>query len=163
MREVFDSSYADIASTLEKSEPAVRQMVHRARERVRSGRARFEVPDDATERLLHRFVAALESDDEEALLALFARDATFTSDGGGKVAAARRVILGVDRIVRLLLGIEAKYGHPFTYRVARLNGGPALVQYLGGRVFAASFIESDGRHIGTMYRVLNPEKLGDVR
>jgi RNA polymerase sigma-70 factor (ECF subfamily) len=163
LREVFDSSYADIARTLEKSEAATRQIVHRARRRVRTDRGRFDVPHQATERLLHRFMTALEADDEEALLAVFTPDATFTSDGGGKVAAARRVIHGVERIARLLRGIEAKYGRPFTYRVGRLNGEPALVQYLGPRVFSANFIESDGDRITAMYRVMNPDKLGEVR
>jgi len=163
LREVFDSSYGDIARTLEKTEAATRQIVHRARRRIRSDRARFDVPHHATERLLHRFVAALEADDEEALLAVFAPDATFTSDGGGKVAAARRVIRGVERIARLLLGVEEKYGRPFVYRVVRLNGEPALVQDLGPRVFSASFIESDGDRIMAMYRVMNPDKLGEVR
>lgn len=163
MREVFDSSYADIARTLEKSEAAARQVVHRARERVRSGKARFAVSPEVTERLLHRFLIALEADDEEALLAVFAADATFTSDGGGKVTAARRTVLGADRVIRLLRGVSKKYGWPFTYRVAVLNGEPAIVQYLGGRVFSANFIETDGTRITAMYRIMNPDKLGDVR
>lgn len=163
MRDVFDSSYADIARTLERSRPAVRQMVHRARERVRTDRARFDVPEDATERLLSRFVDAVRSDDEEALVALFLPDATFTSDGGGRVTAARRVVRGVERVTRLVRGIERKFGRTFSYRVGRLNGEPALVQYVDGRVFSATFVDSDGQRIRAMYRVLNPEKLGDVR
>jgi RNA polymerase sigma-70 factor, ECF subfamily len=163
MREVFDASYAEIARVLEKTEAATRQMVHRARERVRSPRTRFDVPAEATEGMLRRFLDALATDDEVALLALMAPEVTFTSDGGGKVVAARRMVHGADRVARMLLGIEAKYGHPFTYRIGVLNGGPALIQYLAGSVFSASFIETDGARITAMYRVLNPDKLGDVR
>ncbi len=163
MREVFDSSYADIAAVLERTEAAARQVVHRARERVRSDQRRFDVDADVAEGLLRRFLDALADDDDEELLAVFSPDATFTSDGGGKVTAARRVVRGADRITRLLRGVDAKFGHPFTYRIAVLNGGPALVQYVGGRVFSASFIETDGERITAMYRVLNPDKLGDVR
>jgi RNA polymerase sigma-70 factor (ECF subfamily) len=159
LREVFDSDYTEIARTLEKSEAAARQIVHRARERVRANHARFTAPADAKERLLHRFLAALESDDKDELLAVFATEATLTSDGGGKAAAARKVIRGAERIARMLLTIEAKYERPFEYRIARLNGEPALVQYLQGRVFSVTFFETDGEQIAAVYRVLNPDKL----
>lgn len=162
LREVFASDYAEIARVLGRSEAAARQTVHRARERVRTDRARFVAPPDAAARLFTSFVEALERDDKEAMLAVLAADAEWTSDGGGKVNAARRVVRGADRIARMLLGIEAKYGHPFTYRMATLNGETAVVHYLGGRVFAATFCETDGERITALYRVMNPEKLGLV-
>jgi RNA polymerase sigma-70 factor (ECF subfamily) len=162
LRDVFGSEYAEIASVLGKSQAAARQTVHRARERVRASRPRFAAPPDAQERLLGRFVAALERDDKDELLAVLADDASWTSDGGGKVSAARRVVRGADRIARMLIGIEAKFAHPFTYRLARLNGEPAVVQYLRGRVFAATFCDTDGERISAMYRVMNPDKLTRV-
>ena len=86
---------------IEKSEAACRQVVHRARERVRGDRKRFDVTESAKAALLQRFIAAMEARDEQALLALFAPDATWTADGGGKTAAAPRPIVGADRIARL--------------------------------------------------------------
>ena len=64
-----------IATALGKSQAAARQTVHRARERVRADRPRFAAPPDAKERLLGRFIGALETGDKDALLALFAEDA----------------------------------------------------------------------------------------
>src|SRR5215510_3359762 len=43
LHDVFDVGYGQIASVLERSESACRQVVHRARERVRGDRARFDV------------------------------------------------------------------------------------------------------------------------
>ena len=57
---------------LERSEAACRQVVHRARERVRGDRKRFEVDGIGEGPLLQQFVAAMEARDEQALLALFA-------------------------------------------------------------------------------------------
>lgn len=162
LREVFDSGYDEIARVLGKSEAAARQTVHRARERVRADRARFTVPADATEQLLSRFVSALEAEDKEGLLALMAPEATFTSDGGGKVWAARRVIAGAERVARMLHHLEVKFGHPFEYRIATLNGEPALLQYVEGRLFSATFIEHAEGRVTAMYRVINPEKLRRV-
>ncbi len=163
MREVFDSDYADIARVLGRSEAAARQIVHRARDRVRSERARFAVPRDVAGRLLQRFLAALRSDDEAALLAVFSSEATWTSDGGGRVTSARRVVRGAERIVRMLRRLEAKAGDRVGYRVATLNGEPAIVQLLDRAVFSASFVETDGDRITAVYRVLNPDKLREVR
>jgi RNA polymerase sigma-70 factor (ECF subfamily) len=159
LREVFDVDYDEIARVVDASVPAVRQMVHRARERVRGGRRRFDAPPDAHERLLGRFLAALETDDQEALLAVFAPDATFTSDSGGRVPAARNVLVGPDRIVRFLAGLQHKWGSLTEHRVRSLNGEPAIVTYVDDRVFCVTALETDGERITAMYRVLNPEKL----
>ena len=51
----------------------------------------------------------MEARDEQALLALFAPDATWTADGGGKTAAAPRPIVGADRIARLVIGLREKF------------------------------------------------------
>lgn len=173
LREVFGSDYDEIARVLEKSPAAARQTVHRARERVRAERARFDAPAEAKERLLSRFLDALQRDDKEALLAVVGPDAMLTSDGGGKVSAARRVVRGADRVARMLLGIETKYGHPFVYSIGRVNGEPALLQHVredsglaswfgAGRLFSVTFCDVDGDRIVAFYRAMNPDKLGYV-
>jgi RNA polymerase sigma-70 factor (ECF subfamily) len=162
LREVFDADYEEIARTLDKTPAAVRQTVHRARERIHTDRARFRAPDGAKERLFERFLKALETDDREELLAVLAPDATWMSDGGGKVAAARRVIHGRETIARLLLGVERKYGRPFTYRLGRMNGEPVLVMYRAGEPFGVTYCDTDGEQMLAVYRVMNPEKLGEV-
>jgi hypothetical protein len=105
------------------------------------------------------FLAAVLEGDLGALMEVLDPDVVWRSDGGGKVTAARRVVRGADRIARMLVGIEAKWGHPFTYRLAHLNGEPAVVQYARGRLFGATFIETDGERVTALYRVMNPEKL----
>jgi RNA polymerase sigma-70 factor (ECF subfamily) len=164
LREVFDADYADVARALGKSEAACRQMVHRARERVRTGRRRVAVPAEAQEELFARFVAALERDDEGAMLALFAEEATFTSDGGGKVPAARKVVAGPERIARLVLGLQRKFAalYGVQRRVVRLNGEPTLLTFAVGRIVSTTSFATDGERILAVYNVLNPDKLRRV-
>jgi RNA polymerase sigma-70 factor (ECF subfamily) len=50
-----------------------------------NGRNRFQASEAAKADLLRTFTAALEAKDEQALLALFAPDATWTADAGGRV------------------------------------------------------------------------------
>lgn len=159
LHEVFDSDYSDVARILGKSQSACRQILHRARERVRENRPRFEVSDLARKRLLERFVAALEARDQSALLALFAKDATWTSDGGGKAKAARKIVRGGARVSRFALGVWHKYMKHLTHRLVTLNGEPGLAMFVAGRLVSVISIETDGVHILDAFSILNPDKL----
>jgi RNA polymerase sigma-70 factor, ECF subfamily len=163
LREVFDAGYDEIARILEKSEPAVRQVVHRAKARVRDGRPRFSPPAEAQAELLQRFLDALATDDKDAMLALFAPDATFTGDGGGKVSSVRNVIEGPDRIARFFLGLEHKYPHLLVHEIIELNGQPAIGSYYEGVIQHATLFDTDGERIRAVYRILNPDKLAHLR
>ena len=158
LREVLGIEYAELARVLDRSEAACRQMVHRARERVRTERPRYRVTPEAKRDLLERFMRALEHEDREALLAVVAPEATFISDGGGRVRAARRIIQGAPRIVRMLLGVQRKWGD-VRDEITWLNGEPALVSYRGDQLFSTTSFDVDGDRLIGFYRVLNPEKL----
>jgi len=108
LREVFDYPYARVAGILEKSEAACRQLVHRARERVSQGRPRIPAGEELHSKILTEYVAAVQAQDEAALLRLLAADARAVSDGGGKARAALRVIVGGRRVARFLCGISRK-------------------------------------------------------
>jgi len=163
LREVFDAGYDEIARILDKAEPAVRQVVHRAKTRVREGRRRFSPPAERQAELLQRFLDALAADDKDAMLALFAPDATFTGDGGGKVGSVRRVVAGPDRITRLFLGLEHKYPGLVAHEIIELNGQPAIGSYHDGVIAYVTLFETDGERIHAVYRVLNPDKLAHLR
>jgi RNA polymerase sigma-70 factor (ECF subfamily) len=160
LHDVFDVGYSDIASVLEKSEAACRQVVHRARERVRGDRKRFDVPESAKAEMLQKFMAAMEARNEQALLALFAPDATWTADGGGKTGAGLLPILGADRIAKLVISIREKFwAADRTLEIATVNGETGLCILDGNRVTATISIATDGAHILAVYAVVNPDKL----
>jgi RNA polymerase sigma-70 factor (ECF subfamily) len=160
LHEVFDVGYPEIASVIERSEAASRQVVHRARERVRGERKRFDVTESAKESLMHRFVAAMEARDEQALLALFAPDATWTADGGGKTGAGLVPIVGADRIARLAIGLWNKFwGNDRALEFATSNGEVGLCLRDGDRLTATLSIATDGERILNVYAVVNPDKL----
>src|SRR5690349_4190304 len=84
LHEMFESGYDEIAQILGKSEAACRQLVSRARKRVREDKPRVHVNPEARAKLLQQLARAVESQDPGLLLALLTKDATWTSDGGGK-------------------------------------------------------------------------------
>jgi RNA polymerase sigma-70 factor, ECF subfamily len=158
LRDVFDADYAEIGRALEKSEAACRQIVHRARARIRDGRRRREVAPDAKERLLARFLAGLRAGDEQALLAVVADDAVWTSDGGGKVPAAHGV-RGAARIVRFQLRLARKVRGRLRHEIVWMNGEPAVATWVGDRLFSTLAVDTDGERLLAFYSVLNPDKL----
>lgn len=161
LREVFGTDYAEIARILERRPDAVRQMVHRARARVHAGRPRRPAPTEVHARLFERFVETLAADDAPGLLALLTPEVTCTSDGGGRAAAARNVLVGPDRVARFLLGLSRKYLGRVTARFTQLNGQPALLLYEEGRLATATMLDLDeaGERIRAVYVVRNPDKL----
>lgn len=159
LHDVFDCAYPMIANILRKSEAACRQVVHRARERVRSKQSRFKASDAARRSLINQFMAAADAGDDVTLLSLFAKDATLTSDGGGVVPAARKVVHGRSRIARLYLLLARKLGTRLRKEIFTINGEPGLVMYRDGAPFATVSFETDGNTIIALYTVLNPNKL----
>ncbi len=162
LRDIFEYGYEDIAAALGKTQPACRQLLHRARERVRADRPRFQVNGEMHRRLVVRFLEATRAADRSALTALFAKDATLTSDGGGKVRAAINAIRGGDRIARLLIGLARKGRDGRIEKLMRINGEFGIVTYIDGSPAAAFCFEVDAASIRSVYRVLNPEKLRNV-
>lgn len=159
LHDVFDLAHAEIANVVEKSEQAVRQIVSRARSRVRSGRARFEADENSRSSLIRKFISASYAGDAQTLLSIFADDVALTSDGGGQVNAAKRRIFGSKRLANLHTVAIGKYDGRLAAYLVTLNGEPGLLEYADGVPFAATaFSIVDGR-IAAFYRVMNPEKL----
>jgi RNA polymerase sigma-70 factor (ECF subfamily) len=163
LHDVFDFDYPDIAQITGKSEPAARQMIHRARERVRAGKPRFEVDRAEHRRLVERFHAAAYAADERALLNLFSSDIAIVSDGGGKITAARKVVRGVTKVMRLFTVAFRSISDHVTTEIIEINGEPGIVEYYNGQPFAATTFSSHEGKIVEMFRVMNPDKLTALR
>ena len=167
LREVFGADYDEIARTLGKTEVACRQIVHRAKERMRGDRRRFVVAPDVRQQVAQRFAEALRNEDREGVLALLADDALLIADGGGRMPALGDVQQGAERIAQLLVGFERmgrvqleRRGAPMLVdELAWLNGEPAVLTLLAGRLLFATVLQLDGDRIVGIYRVMNPAKL----
>ena len=165
LKEVFDFSYAEIADAVDRSESAVRQAGHRARNHIQARRPRFEADRDKKRAVTERFFAATTGGDINALMELLAPDVTLWTDGGGKVRQALRPIIGADKVARWLAGAASR---PYegveigamTAEVVEINGAPGFVFSGGGRVIATLTVDldDDGRVV-TIHNVANPDKL----
>lgn len=164
LREVFGFSHDEIASAIGKSSSSVRQLAHRAREHVQARRRRFDPVDpQRSMELTAQFFATAATGDVDALITMLAPDVVWTADSDGKASAARRPVLGADRVARLVLGLIRGAGELGHVEPAFYNGAPALVLYLGDNLEGIISVElTDGR-ISHFYAMRNPEKLGGVK
>lgn len=159
LREVFDFPYSEIAEATGKSPAAVRQLASRAKSHVQARQPRFDVDAQRQKAVTDRFIAATLGGDLQALMDVLAPGAVLLSDGGGKVSAARRPVVGADHIARFLLGIAKKPIPDMRVETASLNGMPAILIYSGDVVDLAVLVESDNDHVTGLYLVRNPDKL----
>jgi RNA polymerase sigma-70 factor, ECF subfamily len=159
LHDIFDCDYAEIARILERSEAAVRQMNHRARERVRSDRVRHRANNAERVSLMKNFVAASAAGDARAVISLLAPDVALVSDGGGKVSAARKIVTGATRVGRIFYMTGPMHPDRIREYIIDVNGEEGVLTLFDGEPAAITTFEiNDGKIIG-IYRVMNPEKL----
>ncbi len=162
LHDIFDTGYGDIAQILGKSEVACRQLVSRAARRVRDEKPRVQVPVEAKQKLLDGLLQALQTQDRDGLMKLLAKDAAWTSDGGGRARAARRVIHGAERVARFGTGVFRKIIAHIEFKPVRVNDEPGCAAFYQGRLFSVMTIRTDGQRILDVFSILNPEKLQAV-
>ena len=159
LAEAFDYSHDDIAKALYKEPAAVRQLLHRARAHVQSGRPRFAADRTAHEAMLGSFFGAAMVGDVASLEKLLVADATVSSDGGGKVRAAINVVTGANRVARFFVGVAKKQPPAARVELLDLNGWPSIVTFDGDIVTSVTQLETDGERVYSVSTVVNPDKL----
>ncbi|MCC8476704.1 RNA polymerase sigma-70 factor [Streptomyces globisporus] len=162
LREAFGFPYAEIATALDRTEAAVRQLAGRARRHVEERKPRYDVDPAERRDLTERFLAAASGGGIEQLLALLAPDVRLVTDGGGKAKAALRVIETADKVGRFLLAVADEVDPDGEVRVMELNGGPAVVFFTGGKVDTVFQIEVSQGVIQCAYIIRNPDKLSGL-
>ena len=169
LKEVFAFSYAEIADIVERSEPAVRQAGHRAREHVQARRPRYTGATAARQEATERFLAASTGGDINALMELLAPDVTLWTDGGGKVRQALHPVEGSTKVATWMAGVSRRRAYEgveisdMTIAFVQINGGPGITFTGAGRVISVMSVDldADGR-IRTVYNIANPDKLRAV-
>ncbi|GEK23283.1 RNA polymerase sigma factor SigJ [Cellulomonas xylanilytica] len=166
LREAFAHTHAEIAELLDLTEAASQQVLHRAKEHLARERVRTEVDRATARRVVEEFLAAAMSGQTEPLVRLLTDDAMGAGDGGGKVPARAKVVVGAQAVAQMLRGVlrpnEAKRriigGSPDAY-AGTANGSPAVVVAVGDRVVGIMTLELTRDGITAVLSQANPDKL----
>ena len=161
LREVFDVPYDEIAAAVGKSQSAVRQIAHRAREHVAARRPRTTVSTAEQREVVRRFLAALTTGDMQALLDVMAPDVILVADGGGVVEAVRRPVIGSRRVAKLL-SLFPEHTHGLQISTVLINGMVSARVDGGGQVHTAVAFALENGRISRVYLIRNPAKLAHL-
>jgi RNA polymerase sigma-70 factor (TIGR02957 family) len=160
LRDVFDLDYAELAEAVGKSEPAVRQIAHRARTHVAERRPRNVASQAETRSALEAFMRTLETGDLQHLVDVLAPDVVALGDGGGIKQALPRPVLGADKVGKLMgVGMAVAREMGMSMELVQVNGWPALLIRLGGEIDSVLSVRVDEGLVSAIYTVRNPEKL----
>jgi RNA polymerase sigma-70 factor (ECF subfamily) len=162
LHDVFGHSFAEVAEAVGRTPQAARQLASRARRHVEAGRPRFPATADQQREVVAAFAVATAEGDIDRLVSLLDPDVTLTTDGGGRVVAARRPLHGAPRVAKTLVAFARK-GAPQGGRgaIVDVNGHPGLLIESGGVRSVFAFAVDAGR-ITEIDIVRNPDKLGHV-
>jgi RNA polymerase sigma-70 factor (ECF subfamily) len=163
LADVFAVPFPEIAGIVDRSPDACRQIATRARRRVRDSARHHLAPPDAG-RVVEDLLLALTTGDADRVVGLLAPDVVLVSDGGADTRAARRPVVGPDRVGRLMVNLTRRgFEVPVTFHKAELNGMPGLVvRSVDGPVMAMAIDVEDGK-VRAVYNVLNADKLEALR
>jgi RNA polymerase sigma-70 factor (ECF subfamily) len=157
LHDIFGYRFDEVARSLGRTAASCRQLASRARRHIDHRRQRFDADLRHGRELTREFMVACGSGDLDGLLGLLADDVVVWTDGGGKVRAAMRPVVGAQRSSRFLLNVAKKvHGVP---REVTLNGQPALVFFDDAGVAAALVLDISGGKIVGVRTVSNPDKL----
>jgi RNA polymerase sigma factor (sigma-70 family) len=158
LHDLFAVPFDEIASILERSPDAARQLASRARRRVR---AEPTVPDadlDDQRRVAEAFMAAAREGDFDALVAVLHPDVVVRADAGPGAPATREA-RGAETVAAQALGF-ARVG--LEVRLARVNGAIGAVTFRDGEPFSIAGITVRGGRIVAMNFLADPARLARV-
>ena len=123
LHDMFAVPFDEIATVLDRSEAATRQLASRARRRVRGATPRTDPDLHEQRRVVDAFLAASRAGDFEALLDVLDPDVVFRIDlGPGRRS---RPVVGADDVARRVLARGARMA-PYA-RPAIINGNAGVV------------------------------------
>jgi RNA polymerase sigma-70 factor, ECF subfamily len=167
LSEIYEYDHGEIAEMLDITEASSRQVLHRAKARIKEGRPRLIGTAESRRAAAERFVAAFQSGDGHALAELLAQDVGLWTDGGGKVTASRRPLAGRDEVLNFLTGLHRVAVTTGLYSQAsatvdEVNGEPAILLRVAGKLDGVFVISIEDDLVHGLRVIRNPDKLAFI-
>jgi RNA polymerase sigma-70 factor (ECF subfamily) len=157
LREAFDYPYGQIADILQSTEPAVRQLVSRARKHV-AGDRKAPVSEARQRELLATFLEAARGGDLAELEKLFAADVASIADGNGARQISRKILAGAGRVAKFIAAFSTWYWSGVEVRYITTNGQAGAVMTKDGKVQGVVALSASADGIEQLLWMMNPDK-----
>lgn len=160
LREAFTYSYEDIADICGITTDNCRQILHRAKPKLKDPIRPTAENHANVEKLLKEFLNASLTQDSSKLSELLRQDVVLYSDGGGKAIAARKMLDGFFAVGKFVLGIIRKaVGMWSDAKVVNVNGQPGLLVSDVNSVYVVVMATVVEGKITEIFLMRNPEKI----
>lgn len=162
LRETLDYEYDEIAEIVALKPDHCRKLFQRAKEKIAAKPAAKSPEPDACRRFTTIFLDVCAKGDVETLLNYLKDDIVIYSDGGGKVVAARKPVVGKQNCIAFITSLFNKFGHDFQYELHAMNNtyGLVLKQKTDLTINTIVVFDYDENfRVRGMYYVRNPDKL----
>jgi RNA polymerase sigma-70 factor, ECF subfamily len=161
LHDVFGVGFDEVAETIGREPATCRQLASRARAHVRAARPRFPVPEGRGRQIADAFFAATRGGDMRELRSLLAEDVVVYADGGGKAAATRQPIMGLEKVLQLHAALARIFAEKKSRLVRQglINGLPGFVTIEGDGTLQTTALEVEDGKIVAIYVVRNPDKV----
>jgi RNA polymerase sigma-70 factor, ECF subfamily len=158
LHDMFAVPFEEIATIVERSPEATRQLASRARRRVHGADPIPDADLTAQWEVVDAFIAAARDGDFDRLVAVLDPDVVLRSDGGAAT--------GLSQYVR---GAEAVAGQALiwsrvdlTRRRALVNGAAGMVMYLDGRPFSICAVTVKNGRLAELDFLADPERIAQL-
>lgn len=159
LKDLYDYQYREIAEMIHKSEDNCRKICSRARRKLKECQP-VQCRHEGHSMVVTQFINAINNDQIADVIELLGEQVIFISDGGGKVRAAVRPIIGMERVTALLKGIAAKGAFAKAVSSISVNGETGMKLIREGFPAIWCFdLEPESGRISYIYAVYNPDKL----
>src|SRR6266516_7764634 len=155
LHDMFGMPFEEIASIVDRSEAATRQLASRARRRVRGATPRTDPDLREQRRVIDAFLAASRAGDFEALLEVLDPDVVFRIDAGPR--GGQMPITGAKEVAQTILARGSRFA-PYA-RSAIVNGNAGVIVVPGNRPIAVVSVSVAGGRIVEIDLVADPAKL----
>jgi RNA polymerase sigma-70 factor (ECF subfamily) len=158
LHDMFGVSFEDIATIVDRSPAAARQLASRARRRVRGAAPKPDQDVERQRRVVDAFFAAARAGDFEALISVLDPDIVLRADFGPVAASA--VVRGAEAVA----GRAVMFADPSrALTPAIVNGTPGVVITVDGRVVSVMAFAVVADRIVAIDSLGDPERLTRLR
>lgn len=159
LHDMFDIPFEEIASIVDRTPAAARQLASRARKRVRSAAA--PDPDRITQqRVADAYLAAAREGNMQGLIAVLDPNVVLRIDGGTQRSGATRVVHGASAVAAGAMRFA--FMAPLARRVF-VNGEPGFVaRHPDGRILSVIGLTIRAGKIVELQAITDDERLGKL-
>lgn len=161
LHDVFGVSFEEIATSIDRSPTAARQLASRARSNVQNAHKRYEIEKTRGTEIAAAFYEASRSGNIEDLRSMLAEDVSLHADGGGNRPTISHPVLGISEVLAVFQQFAEVFRKSSStlLRTVTISGLPGLITQEADGEIQTTALEIEDDLIRAIYVIRNPEKL----